>query len=94
MRKPVLFILFLFFTIMVLSFVQVSVSNGLSTAGITLSNYEKEVKEYKKENGILSEQILEESSLTNLSKQAEQQGFIENKAGVFVLAPVPVALKQ
>lgn len=91
MKKPMYIILFLFTVIIGLSIVQITLSNKISTAGAELAQLEKEVSDYKRKNIVLKEQLLEASSLTNLSKKAEKLGFVEAKSQVYLNAPLPLA---
>lgn len=93
MKKPMYLILFLFTVIIGLSLVQINLSNQISTAGAELAKLEKEVSDYKRKNIVLKEQLLEASSLTNLSKKAEKLGFVESKQQVYLNTPLPLALR-
>ena len=94
MKKPVYLILFLFIVIIALSLVQVGLSNRISTAGAQLTQLEKSLMTYQKENIVLQEQFLEASSFTNLSKKAKKLGFVEAKSQIYLNTPLPLALKQ
>ena len=93
MKKPVLFTACIVITIITLSIVQISVSNSLSTTGIGLLKIEKQVKQYRKENALLSQRILELSSYTRIASQASEMGFIEEKSQMAVTGPLPIASK-
>lgn len=94
MKNPLFFIKCLGTIILVLSVVQVVVSNILSTTGITLSHLEDEIRVLKKENSALSEQVLTASSLTRIASSASELGFVDSKSYVFVTAPLPLAQKR
>ena len=94
MKRPVAIIIFLFFTIIGLSIVQVSVSNKLSTTGTDLAAIEQEISQYKRENIQLQEKILTASSYTQISQQAQSRGFVSSKSLVYLTTPPPLALNQ
>ena len=81
-------------TILGLGIAQVSLSNQLSTTGVELSQVQQKVDDFKRENTILEQQVLEASSFTNISDKAEKLGFVEAKTQVSLTAPLPLALKQ
>lgn len=94
LKKPITFILFLGLTILALSLLQVVVSNRLSTTGVTLGNLQDEIASYKTENTILSQKLLETTSLHSIASQAAQLGFSETKAHLVLSSPLPIAKKQ
>lgn len=94
MRRPLVFLFFLFSIIMLLSVVQVVVSNRLSTTGLELAKMQEEMKLYKNENALLSERLLEASSLTQIASKAAELGFVEARSLIVVSAHVPIAAKQ
>ncbi|MBI2028500.1 MAG: hypothetical protein HYT07_02710 [Candidatus Levybacteria bacterium] len=75
MKKSSFVILLFIITIVSLSVAQGVVSNKLSTKGVILHEIEKKVYDYKTQNSILSEEILYNSSLTNLASKAAELGF-------------------
>lgn len=93
MKKPFLFLVFLFFTIIGLSLMQVVVSNSYSTTGIFLEQIDKEVTIYKEENAKIKEKLLISSSYTQISSQASILGFVESKSEVYLNTPLPLAVK-
>lgn len=94
MKRPLLFIFFLFSIIMLLSVVQVVVSNRLSTTGLELAKMQEEIRLYKNENALLSERLLAASSLTQIASKAAELGFVEAKSPIVISAHVPIAVKQ
>jgi cell division protein FtsL len=94
MRKPILCIFILFITIIVLSLVQVIVSNRLTTTGIELSKIQIQIADLKRENTVLSEKLLVVSSYDTIASQAATLGFVESKKQLFLSAPQPMALKR
>lgn len=80
--------------VVILSLVQVFVSNSFSTKGILLNNIEEKIKYYEKENAFLNEKLLMASSFNNISSQAGQLGFVEEKSYVSLTSPLPLALKR
>lgn len=81
--------------IIILSIVQISVSNMLSIGGIQLSQVQQQVKEYQKSNAILKEQIYTVASLTRIDDEATEAGYIQGVGqSTFVIAnPQPFAIK-
>lgn len=79
--------------IVVLSVAQVAVSNSLSTTGITLSELDQEISQYKKENVLLREKFLIKSSLTNISSTSASLGFSEGKSQIVIGSSIPIAAK-
>ena len=94
MKKPTFLIIIIMFLIIALSLTRAIVSNNLSTVGITLSKLEKELNSYKIENTMLKEKLLSFTSLTNISSEASQLGFVENKTRFTLTRPLPLAIKQ
>ena len=84
----------LFLTIIVLSVVQIVVSNRLSSTGLILSSMQEEIANYKRDNTSLSEKLLEETSLTHIASRAATLGFVETKAQVYIQPAHPVALNR
>lgn len=94
MKKPFIFLGSLFLLILVLSVVQVIVSNRLSTTGTILGKLQDDISQYKKENAILREKVLVTSSLDHIASSAAELGFTQIKTHVFLSAPVPIALQR
>ncbi len=84
----------LFAVILFLSVVQIVVSNMLSTTGPTLSKMQNQIHEYKRENTLLSEKLLFDTSLTTIASRAANLGFMEAKTQVYVRTVLPVAIKR
>ncbi len=63
--------------IIILSVVQISVSNMLSTGGISLSKMQEEIANYQRDNAMLREKIYTQASLTNISHKADKLGFVQ-----------------
>lgn len=82
--------------ILVLLVVQISVSNMLSTGGITLSEIQQQTQDLQRQNAILKEKVLNISSLTYVEQQAEKEGFAPDKMAAVVVsnAQPPIALNQ
>ena len=91
MKRPILFISFLILLVVGMSIVHVSVSNSLSTTGITLSKIQEDLATYKKENTLLKEQILSASALMTVSSQAKEAGYVPIKSEVTITHPLPLA---
>jgi len=91
MKKTAYLIGLMVMVIVGLSVVQVTLTNQISTHGIMLTKMQEDLKNYKKENAILKEQILEKSSLTKISEQAKAIGFAPSKSEVYLSTPLPMA---
>lgn len=94
MKKPLLLIIFFIITIITLSIIQVGTSSKLSTTGIELEKLQSQIDQYKKENMILEEKVLEASALINVSKKAEALGFVQSRSHIYLSSPLPFALNQ
>ncbi|MGH7246037.1 MAG: hypothetical protein ACREGI_03830 [Candidatus Levyibacteriota bacterium] len=82
------------FLIVCLSIVQITVSNILSTDGITLNNFTSQIDALKKENAVLREEVYTASSLTTISNDAGKLGFVEAKTPIVIANSLPLAIKQ
>ena len=82
------------FLIISLSLTRVIVSNNLSTVGITLLKLENKLNSYKIENTNLRERLLNFTSLSYISSESSQLGFVENKTNFTLTKPLPLAIKQ
>lgn len=91
MKKSIYFFSPLLFIILVLTIIHVVVANMLSTSGVELNTLQMDLIKYKKENTILSEQVLDQTSLQHIASVAAQMGFIESRTYVSVNAPLPLA---
>jgi len=93
-KKPLLLIVFFITVIASLSIIQVAISNMVSTAGIELDYLQSEIAKYKKENTLIEEKVLSESSLTNISKKAKKLGLVEANSKIYLTNPLPLALEN
>lgn len=94
MKKPALIITSLFFAIIVLSIVRITVSNKISTSGIAVSDMQEKLSSFEKENLALQEQLLDVSSYTQIASKAAELGFVSGKTNLVIGTSVPIALKQ
>jgi len=85
MKKPSLIVTILIGIVISLSIIKAIVYNRLSTTGIFVGKVEEEINFYKTQNAILSEKLLTFSSLTNIAKRAEKEGFISEENSLMVL---------
>ncbi len=92
MKQSLLFIATVSFTILVLSIIQVTVSNRLSTTGIVLSKLEEQINHYRRENALLAEKVLYASSFTTIASSAASLGFVDSKSAIYLSTPLPVAM--
>lgn len=81
--------------IVLLSLVQISVSNMLSTGGIELAQVQSNILEYQKENAVLKEQMYSVASLTHVAAEANKLGYVagENQSTLVITNPQPLAIK-
>jgi hypothetical protein len=86
----VLFLPLVIFTI-ILSVVHVIVSNMLSTAGVDLDKLQTDLTKYQKENTILREHVLTDTSLNFIASSAAKMGFVNAKTNIYIQAPLPLA---
>lgn len=96
MKRSYILLSLLGLIIVLLSVVQISVSNLLSTGGITLANVNSSVLDLEKQNAILKEEIYSIGSLTNVSALANKLGYVEvqDKSTLIILANFkPLAIK-
>lgn len=88
------FLLFsIFFLIIILTVVQLLVSNKLATSGVILSSLRQEVLEKKQENEILKTEIAKASSLVNIASQAASLGFVKNNNPLAISTSQTFALR-
>lgn len=92
-KKPLSFISFLGVIIVVLTVLQVGVSNRLSTTGFTLAKIQQDIIDLHLKNTRLSEQVLSESSFTRIASQAATLGYVEAKNPFFISPQLPLARK-
>jgi len=80
--------------ILILSLIQISLSNILSTGGIQIAASQEQIIAYQKENAQLEEQIYSLASLTHIAEEAEKMGYVKDHTTAFVLSnPTPLAIK-
>ncbi|MCL5438486.1 MAG: hypothetical protein M1268_00675 [Patescibacteria group bacterium] len=94
MKKTFYFIGFIVFTIIILSILQIAISNSLSTKGIVLEKINREIDGYKKENFFLREKLLLATSYTVIASEASIAGFTKEKSQVVLTSPLPLAIRQ
>jgi cell division protein FtsL len=94
MKRPRILITLILGIIIALSVVRIGIENSISTTGIELVALQESVEKYKKENALLSERYLEESSLTKIASVAAEKGFVQAKNQMYLSAPLPLALKK
>jgi hypothetical protein len=93
MKKPVLIIVLLSFTVVALLIVQITFVNSISTTGITLVDLQNQINVYKNENELLKVQYLQAASYTNISGKAQKLGYVPVKSQVDLAAPLPMAMR-
>lgn len=93
MKKPAFVIISLLGIVIVLSVVKVIIHNRLSTSGVFVSKVEREIDFYKTQNAILSEKLLTQSSLTNISEKAEKLGFVKENSLMVIKTSRPLAAR-
>jgi len=93
MKKPYIIITFLIGLVIALSIGKAFLHNMLSTSGIFVSEAEKEISFYKTQNAILSERLLTESSLTNITEKAAKAGFTSENKSMVIETSRPLAVR-
>ncbi len=94
MKKPTFIIFIIVFLIVALFLAKIVVSNNLSTTGLILLRFESQLNSYKIENSNLREKLLSLTSLSHISSESSQLGFVENKNSFTLGKPLPLAIKQ
>jgi len=87
-------VVFLFLILILLGIGRMAVSNNISTSGTVLGELNEQINNYKTENLILSEKVLDLSSLAKISEKAEKLGFVESENAFSITNSLPVAIKQ
>lgn len=78
---------------LILLILQVVVANRLTTAGLTLTNLEKQRQDLNRENELLERKIATFSSLTAVAQKAAEEGFVKAQT-VYFVPQFPVAAKD
>ena len=90
--KKLIFITFpLFIIIVFLSIIQVVVANMLSTAGVELDLLQTDLIKLHKENTLLRETVLSDTSLTKIASTAANMGFADAKTSLYLSDNIPMA---
>ncbi len=93
MKRPVHLIIFILTIIIGLAVGQASMANQLSTTGSELALIQQQVDNYKRENTVLQEQLLDAMSLTNISEKAKTLGFDDAKKQLSLVDKPSLALR-
>lgn len=93
MKKPYAIIIFLLGLIVALSVGKAVLYNMLSTSGVFVDKVEREISLYRTQNIILSEELLASSSLTNISKKAQESGFTNKNTSMVIEVSRPLAVR-
>jgi len=93
MKKAYILMIVLIGLVIGLSIGKAVLQNTLSTSGIYFGRIEQEINSYKTENTILSEELLTESSLTNIMEKAKQLGFTTDNILMTLNASRPLAVR-
>ena len=80
--------------IIILSLVQIVVSNQLSTTGIVLGKLQDQLKTLKERNFVLKEDVLLSSSFTHIASSASSLGYVERKSQIYLTNSIPLALNR
>ncbi len=94
MKKALLLLSGLFGIVILLSIVQIGISNAFSTDGITLGSMQEKIAALEKENMILKEKVYTMSSYTTIAASASVLGFVENKSTLVLGGVQPLAIRQ
>ncbi len=82
MKKLIVLTFPLLLVTVLLSITHVIVSNMLSTAGVELDQLQTDLVKYEKENIILREKVLADTSLQNIASIAAGMGFVDSKSTI------------
>lgn len=93
MKKPYILLGLLFFTVVILSVVRISLMNTITTTGTDLVAIQVQTEELRKENKLLKEKYLELASYTTITKKAGAMGFVHSKDHLNLAAPLPLAIR-
>lgn len=95
MKRGYILITILGLLVVILSVVQISISNMLSTGGIELAKVQSQIDTYQKQNAILKEQIYSIASLTHIAQQAQKLGYVQgiSKTTLVIANQAPLAIK-
>ena len=91
MKKYKAIIGILILLIVVLGITRVAITNRISTGGVALGTIDDKISYYKTQNLIYKEKIYTLSSLTNISSEAAQLGFVYSSAGLAIGSSLPLA---
>lgn len=94
MKRAIIIVSSLLGMIIVLSIVQIGVSNSFSTDGITLGNIQEKIANMERENMILEEKIYTLASYTTIAAHASAEGFVDDKSTVVLGGVQPLAIRQ
>ena len=95
MKKSSKIIIFLAVVITALSIFKAVAYNRLSTSGLFVGKIEEKIEFYKTQNTILSEKLLRDSSLSNISIKAKELGFVkDNSNSAMTFTSRSLAVKQ
>ncbi len=76
--------------VVILLVTQIIVSNMLSTTGVELDRLQSDIIKYKKENTLLREKVLNNTSFMNVASAAAEMGFIDVKSSVYISNQLPI----
>lgn len=94
MKKQGSILTLMIIVIIVLSLVDVSFSNRITTDGVKLTVLDEKIINYKRDNIIIEEQVLQTMAFSNLEKKAQTLGFVQQNLPIYLSTPLPLALKQ
>lgn len=84
MNRPNFVLSCLLFVIFTLYILRMYVVNQLAEADVALATYLEESRRLRRENAILKEEVLIRSSLTTISKKAQEMGFTSDEKVYFL----------
>ena len=91
MKKLIVLSFPLFIITIILTITHVIVSNLLSTAGVELDRLQSDLILFQKENTVLREKVLSDTSLLNIASSAAEMGFIDTKTNLYLPDQLPIA---
>jgi|GEM_PF-1341336 len=96
MNKAYIILGSLFFIILALIIVNITLNNFMSTQGIAFSQIQTKLQDLQKENVILEDQVLKLSSLTRIASESATMGFTPEtaKTQIALSNNIPLAYNQ
>lgn len=81
-ERGILLLSMIFFLVLVLTCVQIIVSNRLSTSGTKLAKVRLEIENIRQENELLKGELSKALSITNIAQRASHSGFVKDSSPI------------